>query len=101
MVITETTEIFVGQYNGTNEYDKREALVWQMIYLVMFSAVFYVTIRYFSEYLNLIPKDYVKDGIAYQQILKYFCWIPGLAVAFIGFFVCRRQTQIITVIIIL
>jgi hypothetical protein len=72
-----------------------------MIYLVIFSAIFYAPIGYFSEYLNLIPKDYVKDGAAYQQILKYFYWMPGLAMAFIGFFVGRRQTKIITVIIIL
>jgi MATE family multidrug resistance protein len=101
MAIAGTTEIFVGQYNGAGEYDKIAAPVWQMIYLVIFAAIFYVPIGYFSEYLNLIPECYAKDGVAYQRILTYFCWMPGLAAAFIGFFVGRGQTKIITAIVIL
>jgi MATE family multidrug resistance protein len=101
MAITGTTEIFVGQYNGAGKYDKIAAPVWQMIYLVMFAAIFYIPIGYFSDYLNLIPEYYAKDGIAYQQLLTYFCWLPGLAAAFMGFFVGRGQTKIIVAIVIL
>ncbi|MDR1891110.1 MAG: polysaccharide biosynthesis C-terminal domain-containing protein [Puniceicoccales bacterium] len=100
MAITGTTEIFVGQYNGAGKYDKIAAPVWQMIYLVMFAAIFYVPIGYFSKYLNLIPECYAKDGVAYQQLLTYFCWMPGLAAAFTGFFIGRGQTKIITTIVI-
>ncbi|MDR1528574.1 MAG: polysaccharide biosynthesis C-terminal domain-containing protein [Puniceicoccales bacterium] len=101
MAITGTTEIFVGQYNGAGEYDKIAAPVWQMIYLVIFAAIFYIPIGYLSDYLNLIPECYAKDGIAYQRLLTYFCWMPGLAAAFTGFFIGRGQTKIITVIVVL
>jgi MATE family multidrug resistance protein len=101
MAITGTTEIFVGQYNGAGEYDKIAAPVWQMIYLVIFTAIFYIPIGYFSDHLNLIPECYAEDGIAYQRLLTYFCWMPGLAAAFTGFFIGRGQTKIITIIVIL
>jgi MATE family multidrug resistance protein len=101
MAITGTTEIFVGQCNGAGEYDKIAAPVWQMIYLVIFTAIFYVPIGYFSDHLNLIPAYYAKDGIAYQRLLTYFCWMPGLAAAFTGFFIGRGQTKIITIIVVL
>ncbi|MDR1232743.1 MAG: MATE family efflux transporter [Puniceicoccales bacterium] len=100
MAITGTTEIFVGQYNGAGEHDKIASPVWQMIYLVIFAAIFYVPIGYFSDYLNLIPECYAQDGVAYQRLLTYFCWQPGLAAAFTGFFVGRGQTKIITMIVI-
>jgi Na+-driven multidrug efflux pump len=67
----------------------------------MFAAIFYVSIGYFSKYLNLIPECYAKDGVAYQQLLTYFCWMPGLAAAFTGFFIDCGQTKITTTIVII
>jgi MATE family multidrug resistance protein len=99
IVIAGTTEIFVGQYNGAKEYEWIASPVWQMIYFVIVSLIFVIPIGFFSEHLNLIP-SYAREGIEYQRILTYFCWIPALTAAFTGFFVGRGKTQIITVIVV-
>jgi MATE family multidrug resistance protein len=101
MAIAGTTEIFVGRYNGALKHDRIAPAVWQMIYFVAASLFFVVPIAWFSEYLNLIPKYYAEDGIAYQKILTYFCWLPALTAAFTGFFVGRGKTKIITAIVII
>jgi MATE family multidrug resistance protein len=101
MEITGITEILVGQYHSVGKYDKIAAPVWQMIYLVMFAAILDVPIGYFSKYLNLIPECYAKDRVAHQQLLTYFCWMPELAAAFMGFFIGRGQIKNITTIVII
>ncbi|MDR1401815.1 MAG: MATE family efflux transporter [Puniceicoccales bacterium] len=98
--IAGTTEIFVGQYNGAMKHDKIAAPIWQMIYFVGASLFFVIPMAWFSKYLNLIPKHYAEDGIAFQKILIYFCWLPALTAVFTGFFVGRGRTKIITLIVV-
>jgi MATE family multidrug resistance protein len=101
MAITGTTEIFVGQYNGAMKHEKIAPPVWQMIYFVAISLIAVIPLAWFSKYLNLIPQYYAEEGIAFQKILTYFCWVPALTAAFTGFFVGRGKTKIITAIVII
>ncbi|MDR1595828.1 MAG: polysaccharide biosynthesis C-terminal domain-containing protein [Puniceicoccales bacterium] len=100
MSIAGMTEVFVGQYNGENKFDKIASPVWQMIYFVLFSLILVIPLGYFTEYLHLIPEYYAREGIPYQRILTYFCWVPALTAAFTGFFVGRGETKIITITVI-
>ncbi|MDR2738052.1 MAG: polysaccharide biosynthesis C-terminal domain-containing protein, partial [Puniceicoccales bacterium] len=101
MAIAGTTEIFVGQYNGAKKYDKIGSPVWQMIYFVAISLIFVVPIGHFTKFLNLIPEYYAADGISYQKILTYFCWLPALTGAFTGFFIGRGKTRIVTAVVVI
>ncbi|MDR3151460.1 MAG: hypothetical protein LBT67_01235, partial [Holosporaceae bacterium] len=67
--IADSAEIFVGQYNGTKQYDKLAAPVWQMIYMSLASCMISIPIAYFSDYINTLPHYYLKEGVTYQQIL--------------------------------
>ncbi|MDR1432846.1 MAG: MATE family efflux transporter [Puniceicoccales bacterium] len=96
MAVAGTTEVFVGQYNGEGRRDKVALPVWQMIYFSLFSLVFVVPIGYFTEHLNLIPECYKSEGIPYQRLITYFCWLPALTAALAGFFIGRGKTKIIT-----
>jgi MATE family multidrug resistance protein len=100
MAIAGTAEIFVGQYNGAMEDDKIASPVWQMIYFVLFSLILVIPIGYFAEYVNLIPEYCQEEGVAYQKILTYFCWLPALTAALTGFFVGRGRTKIITLVVV-
>lgn len=101
MSIAGTTEIFVGQYNGGNHDEKIAAPIWQMIYFSIISLIIFIPIGYFSDIINLIPPYYESDGVPYQRILTYFCWLPCLVAAFTGFFVGRGKTSFITHVVII
>ena len=101
MSIAGTTEIFVGQYNGGNHDDKIASPIWQMIYFSILSLIIFIPIGYFSDIINLIPPYYESDGVPYQRLLTYFCWLPCLVAAFTGFFVGRGKTGFITHVVII
>ena len=95
-----TTEVFVGQYNGAQKNERIANPVWQMIYFVLLTIFVLVPIGMYSDKINLFPECYSNDGIPYQKILVYFCWIPALTAAITGFFVGRGETKIITFIVV-
>lgn len=96
-----TTEVFVGQYNGAQKHERIANPVWQMIYFVLLTIFMLVPIGMYSDKINLFPECYSNDGIPYQKILVYFCWIPALTAAITGFFVGRGETKIITFIVVI
>jgi MATE family multidrug resistance protein len=99
--IAGTAEIFVGQHNGASENDKIASPVWQMIYFVAFSLAIVMPLGYFADRINLIPEYCKEEGVGYQKILTYFCWLPALTSALTGFFVGRGKTKIITVVVVI
>jgi MATE family multidrug resistance protein len=95
--IADSSEVFVGQYNGSAQYQKTAAPVWQMIYMSLAAAVIFVPLACFSGRLNMLPDYYLKDGTEYQQTLMYLGMLPALRVALSTFFIGRGKTKIITV----
>lgn len=94
--VISTSEIFVGQYNGSEQYDKLAIPVWQMFYLTLASFFVYIPIAYFSEYLNLLPDYCLSEGLIYQKILIYFAFMPLIKVALSAFFIGQGKTKIVT-----
>ncbi|MDR3179834.1 MAG: MATE family efflux transporter [Holosporaceae bacterium] len=93
--LANTAEIFVGQYNGSKQYNKLAAPVWQMIYMSFATLVISLPIAYFSDHINMLPHYYLEDGVAYQKILMYFVLTQPLRVALAAFFVGQGRTKII------
>ncbi|MDR0695606.1 MAG: MATE family efflux transporter [Holosporales bacterium] len=98
--IAGTAEVYVGQYNGSKQYDKLAAPIWQMIYLSLLSIVVLWPLAYFSEYFNTLPPYYLSDGVAYQSVLMYFGFIPGLIVALSAFFIGQGKARIVSMVVI-
>ncbi|MDR2794218.1 MAG: MATE family efflux transporter [Holosporaceae bacterium] len=96
MGVANSAEIFVGQYNGSKQYEKLATPTWQMIYMSLATYVISFPVAYFSDHINTLPHYYLKEGIAYQQTLMYFAFIPPLRVALVAFFVGQGKTKIIT-----
>lgn len=89
------SEVFVGQYNGSKQYDKAAIPVWQMIWFGLGLSILFVPVAMFSsEYL--IPKTLQQEGLAYFKILMYFASIMPITSAISGFFVGIGRTKIIT-----
>jgi MATE family multidrug resistance protein len=94
--IANAAEIFAGQYNGSKQYEKLAAPTWQMIYMALVTYAISFPIAYFSDHINTLPHYYLKEGVAYQQTLMYFAFIPPVRVALAAFFVGQGKTKIIT-----
>jgi MATE family multidrug resistance protein len=95
--LADSAEVFVGQYNGSKQYEKLAAPTWQMIYMSMFACLPCFLIAYFSDYLNMYPSYYAKEGIEYQKILMYFAMLPSIRVALAAFFIGQGKTRIIAI----
>jgi MATE family multidrug resistance protein len=99
--MTDSAEIFVGQYNGARQYHKLADPVWQMIYLALASSLVFVPIGYFSDSINTLPDYCLKEGLEYQKILMYFGMISPLKTAIAAFFIGQGKTKIITLSVIM
>ncbi len=86
--ITDTAEVYVGQYNGAGNYNRLASPVWQMLYFSLATSLIFFPIAYFSDTLNLLPSYYFDDGVIYQKIMMYggplFPMFTGLAAFFVG-----------------
>jgi MATE family multidrug resistance protein len=94
--IANAAEVFVGQYNGSKQYEKLAAPTWQMIYMALATCAISFPIAYFSDHINTLPSYYLEEGVIYQRILMYFAFIPPIKVALAAFFVGQGKTKIVT-----
>ena len=99
--IAEMSEIFVGQYNGSRQFDKLAAPVWQMLYMAAGSILIFIPIAYFSDTLNFLPSYFLEEGLNYQRPLLYFACFPIAKIALSGFFIGQGKTKLVTSIIVL
>lgn len=99
--IAYTTEIFVGQFNGSAQNNKIAIPVWQMIYFSIGAGIVLLPIGYFADVINLIPSYYLDEAVPYQRLLTYFCWLSCLIVTFSGFFVGRGNSAFVTNVVII
>jgi MATE family multidrug resistance protein len=94
--IAGAAEVFVGQFNGSRQYEKLASPVWQMIYMSLIALFLFLPMAYFSEYINTLPQYYLKDGVMYQKILLYCCISPCLTSSLSAFFVGQGKTRVVT-----
>ncbi|MDR3285211.1 MAG: MATE family efflux transporter [Holosporales bacterium] len=95
--VANTAEVYVGQYNGSKQYDKIAAPVWQMIYLSLLSILFFAPLAFFSDKINFLPSYFLKEGIGYQQIILKFLFFPVLTSSLSTFFIGQGKTKIVTI----
>jgi multidrug resistance protein, MATE family len=94
--IAAITEVFVGQYNGAEQYNKIAAPVWQMIWFSLASIIIYVPAALLGETLFLSPV-FVEEGLAYYQILVIGAPLFLIQSALIGFFIGTGRPKIVTI----
>lgn len=95
--IAHVAEVYVGQDNGAQNYKKLAEPVWQMIYLSLFSAIIFIPAGYFSNYLNLFPEYYMKEGVEYQGFVLPFEFVSCVCIAFAAFFIGQGKTILVTI----
>lgn len=98
MVLTGIAEVFVAQYNGAGQKERLGEPVWQMIWLSVFSILFFIP-------LSLYGGAFFYGAGAERQFEKdYFSWMmffgPSLPLygALCGFFVGQGKMYLMMVI---
>jgi len=101
LVLGNISEVFVAQYNGAGAKEKIGEPVWQMIWVALFSILFFVPMAFWGARL------FYGDGPENGVIREYFKWMMlfgptyPLYGALCGFFVGRGKTALITILAII
>ena len=88
------SEVFVAQMNGAKIYDKIGGVIWQVLWLVAISILFYIPIAFFAS--GWIYPPVTKNlEFSYFQTLMFFGPVISAVPALSGFFIGRGKTVII------
>lgn len=93
--IAEIATVFVGQYNGIQEYEKTARAPWQMIYLGLISFIFFILMALLCDCFNIFPKYLEEEGLIYTRILLSFSGFQIISIALASFFIGRKQSYIV------
>ena len=95
LCIAQISTVFVGQYNGKEEFSKVGRPVWQMIYfsLLFFSISFLVS--FFIHKLHLFPLNLEKEGMSYLLPAVRCLGLSSLIAALNSFFIGRGKGAIV------
>lgn len=96
MSLGNITEVFVAQYNGAGQFKKLGQPVWQMLWLSLFSILFFFPLSWWGGELFY--------GLSTEHEMKrnYFGWMmlfgPSYAMyaSLCGFFIGQGKTKLIT-----
>lgn len=101
MVLTGIAEVFVAQYNGANQKHKLGEPVWQMIWLSLFSSLFFIPLGIWGGPLLFQLSPYVTLESEYFKWMMLFGPSFTLYTALCSFFVGQGKTYLITAIAII
>ncbi len=93
-MITAMSEVFVAQFNGAKQFKRLGIPVWQMIWLSLFSFVFFLPIAVWGAPSFFAGDRYVDLEIPYFRWLMLFGPSYALMTAFAGFFIGRGKTKV-------
>ncbi len=97
MVLGSISEVFVAQHNGADQLKKLGEPVWQMLWLSLASALFFIPMGKWGGSL------FFGTGTEFETEREYFRWMmyfgPSfpLYAALIGFFIGQGKTKMITI----
>ena len=94
MVLTTMSEVFVSQYNGAKEYTKIGRPVWQMIWLCIFSLIFFIPMAIWGGNLFYHTDPSTLQEREYFRYFMYAGPIYALIPAIGGFFIGQGKTRI-------
>lgn len=92
--IAAMSEVMIAQYNGAGEFKKLGVPAWQMIWLSLFSLVFFIPIAVWGSEMIFGNSPYAELEIEYFGWLMVFSPGYALLMAFSGFFIGRGKTNI-------
>lgn len=96
VVLANITEVFVAQYHGANQHDRMGEPVWQMLWLALFSSVFFLPMAFWGgEWIYGSSPQTAMERTYIQWMLLFGPTFAAYA-ALSGFFVGQGKTKLIT-----
>ncbi|PJD95980.1 MAG: hypothetical protein CK425_07495 [Parachlamydia sp.] len=96
--LCEMGSVFVAQYNGAQRFDQIGRVVWQVVWIGLFSAIFFVPFSYFAGDLFFANSSLGILENEYFSTLVFFGPFYGVIGAISGFYIGRGHTFMITLI---
>lgn len=94
-MLTAMSEIFVSQFNGAKMHSRIGVPVWQMIWVAVFSSLFFIPMAIWMGPLLYSGTPYEAIQVDYFRILMLFGPCYALMTALSGFFIGRGRTKIL------
>jgi len=88
-------EVFVAQYNGAKKYQKLGEPVWQMVWLSIFSCVFFFCLATVGSNIFYEAGFFNSDEALYYKWNNFFAPSFSMLAAISAFFIGQGKTQII------
>jgi MATE family multidrug resistance protein len=95
IAITSVAEVFVGQYNGSQQYDKIATPVWQMIWFAFSTFSIFLPMAIWGGPLFL-KENILEHGLPYYKIIMYFGPMLPLITAISSFYIGQGKVKLIT-----
>lgn len=96
MVLTSIAEVFVAQYYGAGRHSKLGEPVWQMLWLSLFSLLFFIPFGIFGADLFYGSSPEREMEKAYFRWMILFGSVFPVYSALCGFFVGQGKTRLVT-----
>ncbi len=95
--LTGISEVFVARHYGSKRFDKIAESVWQMIWIGVFSSIFFLFLFFwgapFWQYFGYLGFQEERDYFSYTMI---FGWSYPINAALVGFFIGRGEIKTVT-----
>ena len=91
-------EVFVGRYNGANKQDKIGVPVWQMMWLSLFSVIWFLPLALFAGPYLFNHEAYITLEIDYFRNLMFFGPVAALSSALTAFYIGRGRVLFVTLV---
>lgn len=95
IAITSVAEVFVGQYNGSQQYDKIATPVWQMIWFALATTSIFLPMAIWGGPF-VLEENILPHALPYYKIIMYFGPLLPLITAISSFYIGQGKVKLIT-----
>ena len=96
--VARIASVYTGQLNGARDHQHLASPMWQMIYLALFSTLFFLPMTYLVQYSPLLPDNYANEIIHYRQLIFGTAPFFIAYTALLAFFSGKGKTKLIATI---
>jgi multidrug resistance protein, MATE family len=92
VTLASIAQVFVGQFNGANQYKKIGSAVWQMIWFCAYTIPLFVLLGLFGDSIFFNGSSVRAEATEYFRWMMTFGFLAPLSAAISCFFVGRGKT---------
>ena len=94
--VASIAEIFVGQFNGAQKYEKVGQAVWQMLWFSLGLMIFFIPMGLYAGPF-IITKPFYNEGLPYYQWIMSTGYLSSFNAALASFFIGRGHVKLVMV----